>query len=552
MVASPKAAYKGSPVSDTHKPRPNDIIALWNFVLTSAAAGGRAVNSLPALEALSPTQDGAGGLIWASGDPAVDGIYSWDLGTTTWTRLGALPIAFSALENIGGTANAITADVAAYVSPGELKWAVFTPLYTNTLGGGEVIDLGNGNEPLANGSGGDLAPGDLVGGVTTQIFKDDSGAWRQMVSSRPGATMDFQGTWNSGTAYTQAQFVTKSNVLYYLDAASSTNEDPASGSPWLSVVDFSTILSAGSVTPDKMSDDDFGADIKMTVWTSGQLRTLKQRATDTYCILDAPGSPDPTGTNDSATALKAMIAEGIQCELTKGDFVTTEPLLLKNTSQRIVGQGMGYGYGRPDYFARHFEPVSRIIGAGTFAKRVLTRRKYRASGSDPTDDAMSAIIEVHADGVSLEDFCVWLNCDYTDLSHTNLGDDIDIGVFRAGRPGFKTRNLAIIGHFRKTKLLHDYTRALNLPELLDPDGAALPAGVSGETFAGGDGWNHHNILMWGWGSGFTEYGPIHPGGSYYDEATGAVTDERGRLVTVMEGSPAGGNLRCAPKWQTVG
>jgi hypothetical protein len=249
MVASPKAAYKGSPVNDTHKPRPNDIIALWNFVLTSAAAGGRAVNSLAALEALSPTQDGAGGLIWASGDAAVDGIYSWDLGSTTWTRLGALPIAFSALENIGGTANAITADVAAYVAPGELKWAVFTPLYTNTLGGGEVIDLGNGDEPLKNGSGADLAPGDLVAGVTTQIFKDDSGNWRQMVSSRAGATMDFQGAWNSGTTYTQAQFVSHDNKLFYLTAVSSTNEEPGAGGsdPWLVVVDFGGLIPTGTV-----------------------------------------------------------------------------------------------------------------------------------------------------------------------------------------------------------------------------------------------------------------------------------------------------------------
>ncbi|QFS98894.1 hypothetical protein FIV06_15810 [Labrenzia sp. THAF191b] len=270
-----------------------------------------------------------------------------------------------------------------------------------------------------------------------------------------------------------------------------------------------------------------GVGASVAVWPSGTTRTMKQRATDTYCILDAPGNPDPTGVNDSSAALKAMIAGGVQCELTKGDFVTTEPLLFKTTGQKVVGQGRGYGYGRADYFARDFQPMSRVIAAGTFAKRILTRRKHRASGADLKDDPMSAAIEIHADGIGFQDWLLWLNCDYTDLSHTNLGDNIDIGVLRTGRPGFNTVNFGIIGHFRKTRLLQEYTRALNLPELLDPDGAALPKGASGETFAGGDGWSHHNFLSWGGFSGFTEYGPLHPGGDYYDEATGLVPDERG-------------------------
>ncbi|UES40927.1 hypothetical protein [Roseibium aggregatum] len=274
---------------------------------------------MPALEALSPTQDGAGGLIWASGDPAVDGIYSWDLGTTTWTRLGALPIAFSALENIGGTANSITADVAAYVAPGELKWAVFTPLYTNTLGGGEVIDLGNGDEPLKNGSGADLVPGDLIGGVTTQIFKDDDGNWRQMVSSRAGATMDYQGDWDSGTTYTQAQFVAHDNKLVYLTAASSTNEEPGTGSPdpWLVVVDFTVFAQVASQAEAEAATDNTKT---MTPLRVGQAidgrasklfgadsiaRTIPARFGDTLNLrewFDVTGGAGTATANDTAFA----------------------------------------------------------------------------------------------------------------------------------------------------------------------------------------------------------------------------------------------------------
>ncbi|WP_228868715.1 hypothetical protein [Roseibium aggregatum] len=228
------------------------------FIQSMAGAGGIAVNSAAALEAIAPTQDGAGAIIYGSGDPAVDGIYSWDLSLTDWTRIGALPITFAELENVAGTANAITADVVGFAAPGELKWIVWTPLYTNTAGGGEVIDLGNGDEPITNGSGGDLAPGDLVGGVTTMAFKDAAGNWRQLVSSRTGAIFDHKGDYAGGTTYTEGQAVTGSDDAWYqLKVASATGDDPVSGGSgnWLKILEPPVASVAdGSLTTAKYAD----------------------------------------------------------------------------------------------------------------------------------------------------------------------------------------------------------------------------------------------------------------------------------------------------------
>lgn len=260
-------------------------------------------------------------------------------------------------------------------------------------------------------------------------------------------------------------------------------------------------------------------------WDSGVSKTMKERGRWVANLLE--WDADPTGVSDSTAALKAMIAEGVACELPKGKFVTLEPLLMKTTGQRLRGQGRGFGYGRPDYFARYWEHMSTIVGAGSFARRVMTRRNHRASAADPTDAPMSCILERHADGIILEDFAIELNTDWSNLSASNYGDDIDMALFRDGRPGNIVSRVAILGSFRKTAILDSFTRALNLPELLDPDGNPLPEGASGATMAGGDVWGYDNVLTFGMCSGLTIYGAKHPGGDYYDEATGLVSDGRG-------------------------
>ncbi|QRM55158.1 hypothetical protein [Sinorhizobium sp. BG8] len=87
------------------------------------------------------------------------------------------------------------------------------------------------------------------------------------------------------------------------------------------------------------------------VWTSGQYRTLRARGRDTYCILDAPGNPDPTGGNLSTTALQAMTAEanagkGVKLDLLYGNYRIDTGLKFTKPVE-IVGRGRGYWHPKP-------------------------------------------------------------------------------------------------------------------------------------------------------------------------------------------------------------
>lgn len=109
------------------------------------------------------------------------------------------------------------------------------------------------------------------------------------------------------------------------------------------------------------------------------------------------------GNNDDTMAIQAAIGYGKEVYLPKGDYKVTKTLLITTTAQKISGAGMGYGYGRPNFVFTDFKPVTRIIGEGTFPKRIMTRCKHRSSAASPKDDTMSAIIDVEADSVSISD-----------------------------------------------------------------------------------------------------------------------------------------------------
>lgn len=232
--------------------------------------------------------------------------------------------------------------------------------------------------------------------------------------------------------------------------------------------------------------------------------------------------------NDDTAAIQGAIDYGKEVYLPKGDYKVTKTLLITQTAQIIRGAGMGYGYGRPNFTFVDFEPVTRIIGTGTFSTRVMTRRKHRASAVDPKDDAMSTVIDVEADGVSISDLTIWLNANYSNTSPGNYGDEISMGLFVGCRPGFKLRDVGVFGHFRKAGIYIDVTRSLELPELTDLDGNTLPEGSSGASFAGGDGTVLINPFVYGpLGPSLAILGAINTGANYYDEATGLIPDTRG-------------------------
>lgn len=186
-------------------------------------------------------------VVYGDSDRSYRGVYvkSGASGAGSWTQvvsyLPGYQDATAVATAVGGTANAITATISGYPAPSEAKMLIFVPASTNTDTAVTINVNSGGSVAVKNAAGNALAIGDIVADVGTVLIKDADSLWRQLVSSRESATLDFQGDWSSLTTYTRAQFVMKSDALYYLDATTSLNEDPASGTPWIEVFDFAAI-----------------------------------------------------------------------------------------------------------------------------------------------------------------------------------------------------------------------------------------------------------------------------------------------------------------------
>ncbi|MGZ2472636.1 hypothetical protein [Sinorhizobium medicae] len=431
----------GVPSSDPHKPKKADIrqlLAGYEAVINAFLSdGGLIYTSKASLDA--DLAHGNHSSAWVIGDPvsANNGVYMKNgaSGAGSWTRVADLPFSFIIASDAGaGTPNAIQATTSIPVSSSALIW---TNIFEDNTASPVTISF-NGGTPLTikTNSGNDVTAGGLVAGMIVMGIV-------------------------SGSTFRILNDQVSSAIVAAAEAAQAAAEAAAAAAQ--------------------------GVGVAVAVWDSGTTRTMIERARDTYCILDAPGSPDPTGNNDSTVGLLAMIAEGVRCEITKGDFVTLQPLLVKTPGQIIAGHGGGYGYSNFPNALKDYVGHSRIVAAGDAAtKRVMTRRLMRSVVGDPNDAPMNAVLDVQADGVQINDLTVWLDCDYSDMSQSNLGANWDVGVVVGTRPGFKARNLQVLGYFRKYGLLFDVSDANGYPALLDYDGNPLdPSNPS--LFNGGDG-----------------------------------------------------------------
>jgi hypothetical protein len=205
------------------------------------------------------------------------------------------------------------------------------------------------------------------------------------------------------------------------------------------------------------------------VWPSGTVRTLKERATDVYHILDAPGSPDPTGNNDSTAALVAMAAEGVRAYLTEGDFLCDTKL--------VIPEGILWdGSGGVDYL---YNGQTRIIFTGTGTKDITlaggtftspisianpaTGADYLADSGTRGDtytmldlsSAMSAAVVLNR-AAGLRNIGIYPNFNgitgYQGTS-ADLSDEWDVGVWCANADAWIMENVAVLGHWRKSALL---------------------------------------------------------------------------------------------------
>lgn len=243
-------------------------------------------------------------------------------------------------------------------------------------------------------------------------------------------------------------------------------------------------------------------------------------------MYGAKGDYYENGTDDYE-ALQDAIDSGLKVLIPHGDFGTSHPLIVRQAGQIIEGFGGGYGYGTRAEALPNYQANSRIVAFGAAEKRVMTRRLYRASVADPNDAPMSAVIDVEAEGVQVNDLTIWLDCDYSDTSPTNFGAEWDIGLFVGCRPGFQSRNVQVLGYFRKGGMIFDVTRAaasgsdIATPQLLDYDGNPLPTGSL--QFGGGDGTQLVNPYVRGsLGPACGVIGSVNGGGgTYYDAVSDA-------------------------------
>lgn len=236
--------------SGNYKPKKANIRALLNQLAAGASLGALIYSTKAQLDANTGASDNQMGWVVADPTGANNGIYQSLSGS--WTKLRSLPDTVAVLTNVAGTANAITADVEAGVDPEEVK-LFFLPNPPGTNTGGAMTLTINAGESIFNiksASGANLASGDVIENIGTMFFKVSDTEVRQLVSSQTGATMDFQGTWSAVVTYTEGQFVSDTNKLYYLTSASSLNEKPGTGSPdpWLLVVDFTSIYTSGDIS----------------------------------------------------------------------------------------------------------------------------------------------------------------------------------------------------------------------------------------------------------------------------------------------------------------
>lgn len=244
----------GVPESGPHDPEKAEIIGLLNQMMASASAPAVVRQTKAALDAVTPLEETYGGMVLNDPDPTKNGYYSRASGI--WVKGRGFPDTFAALTAIGGTANAITAATEAGVNPADILVIMLPDPPGTNLAGAVTIALNGGTpEPVYAAAGGLLAAGDIIDGVGTMFFRSGAG-WRQLFSSRTGATFDHQGLWDVGKTYTEGQVVYGSDEVWYqLKDPSSTGDDPVGSvtGAWLKIFE-AVAIADGSVTNAKLAN----------------------------------------------------------------------------------------------------------------------------------------------------------------------------------------------------------------------------------------------------------------------------------------------------------
>ena len=181
-----------------------------------------------------------------------------------------------------------------------------------------------------------------------------------------------------------------------------------------------------------------------------------------------------TGT-DNTNAFRRAFSTPYNVRFGRGTYAVRNTVQNLKENRVVKGAGAGMVNSSPIHDRLYFNAPSSILAIGNAAtRRVITRRKYRASAADPNDPALSAVIENWGAGSVFKDFSIELFCDYTNAARTNLGADWDIGFFNGCRSNVGCDHVTIMGYFRAANFYWDVTDAYGIPNLLDIYGTPVP------------------------------------------------------------------------------
>ncbi|WP_322882616.1 hypothetical protein U8C37_10045 [Sinorhizobium medicae] len=429
MAFSPNAetVYADGPFGSPLQPQKPEIRALltqYEAAIDAYSSGAGSIAKPTRAILFADLAHTADKTAWVYADPnvAYNGIYrkSGASGAGSWSLILPLPFSFIIASDTGaGTPNAIQATTTIPVSESAL--VIMNVFEANTASPTTVSFNGGSVHTIKTNTGNDVAAGGLVAGM--RLLGVISGTTFRLVSDQASAS-----------------------IVAAAEAAQA-----------------SAAASASAAAASAAAAEGVGAAV--AVWPSGTLRTMKARATDTYCILDAPGAADATGTNDSTSAFEAMVAAGVKCEITAGSFVLTRKLVIPDGVE-LVGQGRGYEFAHKTklLFAGTGTKEHAIAGAtATVVANPDAGAPYLAdSGTrgnnystlDLTANFSAAVILGKASG--LKGLGIYPNFNgVTGYAGTTggLSDDWDVGVWARNADWWQIEDCNVSGHWRKSGLL---------------------------------------------------------------------------------------------------
>ncbi|MGH0001298.1 hypothetical protein ACQU0X_14570 [Pseudovibrio ascidiaceicola] len=151
--------------TDPYRPDKEQIIAYLGQLEIAATLGAVMVKTKTQLDTITNKEDYTPAIVGADPDEEKSGYYQWLNGK--WNYVRDLADSITRLVNVGGSGNAITADLRLGVSLSAVEFAFFVPAANNA--GAVTITVNGVTKPIRNGLGNELGEDDIQAGYPAMI-----------------------------------------------------------------------------------------------------------------------------------------------------------------------------------------------------------------------------------------------------------------------------------------------------------------------------------------------------------------------------------------------